>query len=132
MNGATLAELHNNWEMGSSIWASIIGFYPFNFVSTTKIVLAACFAIGPLLQRATSVTSVPITDSLRLLVPAVFSNSSLKMTNFSRYSVINGKPNYFTVISREFVSVIADHQARKPMNLNFPTRYCNGTCFGKV
>ncbi|KAJ4139770.1 hypothetical protein NW768_001114 [Fusarium equiseti] len=57
--GATLAESHRTWDYGSSAWSSILGFLHLHIrkIGLVSILMAFHFANGPLIQRATEVTT---------------------------------------------------------------------------
>ncbi|KAK0645530.1 hypothetical protein B0T16DRAFT_457548 [Cercophora newfieldiana] len=131
LRGSTLTGLHSNWEMGTSLWASLTGFFPFSSVPTAKIVVTACFAIGPLLQRATSVIAVPVTSTIPLSgIPAASLNSALNVTVSLEANAGNTANTFFSYASPELIGIIADHQARKPINVT--DIKCEGTCSGKI
>lgn len=123
LQGTTLARLHANWETGSSLWAALTAL-PHQYgswVSWARISVAVCLTIGPLLQRATSVTAVSLSSPLELSIPAATTNTSL---HFGEISTAGEG----VIITPELRAVIQDHQFSRPIII--ANTNCNGKCFG--
>jgi hypothetical protein len=120
LRGASLAKLHRDWAFGTSLWTSLTAGK--NFLSIMvfgNIFTALCLIDGPLLQRATSVVSRSIEQTVQL-------NVSLA-SDVSNFSTI---PGVVGSLSTEFVQVLSDYASGTPIQLSVSG--CDGTCTGKV
>lgn len=120
LRGAPLAKLHRDWAFGTSLWASLTaGKNFFSIMVFGNIFTVLCLVDGPLLQRATSVVSQSIEQTVQL-------NASLA-TDISNFTSI---PGVVGSLSTEFVQVLSDYASGTPIRLSVSG--CDGTCTGKV
>ena len=120
LQGGTLRELHQDWDYGMSIWASLTAGRNTNFVAIASILVSGAIIDGPLLQRASSVrqrtiqSSVPIMASIAPQLPKGYT------------AVIQGLSEYPSILNIPFVEVMQDYTNRIPITTGFEG--CDGDC----
>jgi hypothetical protein len=67
--GTQLKDLHNNWAFGSYFLDSLFSGFACNLVALASIAASLTPINGPLLQRASSITSIAQTTSVDLKIP---------------------------------------------------------------
>jgi Protein of unknown function (DUF3176) len=120
LRGAPIATLHRDWAFGTSLWTSLTAGR--NFLSIMvfgNIFTTLCLVDGPLLQRATSIVSRSIEETVQL-------NVSLA-TDAGNFSSI---PGVVGSLSSEFVQVLSDYADGRPIQASVSG--CYGNCTGKV
>lgn len=124
--GATLADSHRTWEHGSSAWSSALAILHLHIskIGLVSILMAFHFASGPLIQRATDVTTGTSME------PATF------QAQLSPYMFLEPTAYYMTrasvptTISTEFMNIILAHNNREPIKLDL--KGCDGVCSGTL
>ncbi|RFN49466.1 hypothetical protein FIE12Z_6255 [Fusarium flagelliforme] len=124
--GATLAESHRTWDCGSSAWSSILGFLHLHIrkIGLVSILMAFHFANGPLIQRATDVTTGFSTEPATFKAP-VSPDMFLEPTGYYQ----TRGPSVNTLASN-FTSVYLAFTNREPIRLNL--KGCEGICSGTL
>ena len=113
LGGGTLRELHQHWDYGTSIWASLSAGRNINFIAIASILVTGAIIDGPLLQRASSVrqrtlqSSVPIAASIAPQLPKGYT------------AVIQGLSEYPSILNIPFVEVMQDYTNRVPITSGF-------------
>ncbi|KAH0162851.1 hypothetical protein KCU67_g5780, partial [Aureobasidium melanogenum] len=124
----TLAALHNRWEHGTSVLSAATSFNTFDKVSAAKILIAATFAVNPLLQRASRSMNRIIETNTTVPFQLATTMSSFRDVGFtSAYTDTYSDP---IQLSSAMVTVMRDYTNRAPM-IN-QVGACPGNCTGTV
>ncbi|KAF2140451.1 uncharacterized protein K452DRAFT_252088, partial [Aplosporella prunicola CBS 121167] len=121
LSGGSLKELHFSWAYATSFKQSFFSGRQFNTIALACIITTLVSIDGPLLQRSSSVTTVPIIRNATI-------NASL-----SHDPLPNGYSGGYRIRSRDvtylklpFAQVTKAYQSRNDMQLE--TSGCNGVC----
>ncbi|EON62506.1 hypothetical protein W97_01729 [Coniosporium apollinis CBS 100218] len=125
LHGGTVESLHRNWGYGDSIWAVISPTRHFHSLRVAAFIVAFVAIDGPLLQRASSVSTAQHHSTVSLTLPIrpgpVF-NTTLVLGRLGPEDVIRSRNDY----TAEFSDIAQAYTNRKELILH-PNR-CRGTC----
>lgn len=124
----TLKALHNRWEHGTSLKSAATSFSSFDKISAAKILIAATFAVNPLLQRASRPYNSVIKTSLT--VPFRLATTILSIEDAGFISASRGNSTGTVQLSPLMVKVMRDYTNRSPMINEFGQ--CPGNCTGTI
>ncbi|MCJ1340724.1 hypothetical protein MMC09_006020 [Bachmanniomyces sp. S44760] len=119
-----VGDLHRNWDFGNSLLAAIMSGRHFNVIALACIVTAIVPINGPLLQRASHVTTGTVisTNNIQLsLAPAV-------PRGFTGYS--SGRSYAVSLLTSNFTPIANDYYSQAQINMT--NTGCQGTCSGRV
>lgn len=68
LRGSTVGDLHRHWEYGTSVLASVTSTRHFNRIALGTLIASIVVIDGPLLQKATSSTTRPLTSAADITV----------------------------------------------------------------
>jgi hypothetical protein len=122
--GATLAQSHRIWEQGSSAWSSALGLLHLHIskIGLVSILMAFHFANGPLVQRATSITTGTSTE------PATFRANLSPDMFLESTAFYQTRASVPTTLTTSFMKAILSFTNREPIKLNITG--CDGVCSG--
>ncbi|KAH0337226.1 hypothetical protein KCU74_g1689, partial [Aureobasidium melanogenum] len=120
----TLEALHNHWDHGTSIVSAATSFSTFDKISAAKILIAATFAVNPLLQRA----SRPYNMLAVANVTVPFQLGSIE----SSFQYLDFGPStfYSDALSPPMVEIMRNYTNRTPITNQLGG--CPGNCTGTV
>jgi hypothetical protein len=122
--GTQMKDLHETWAMGNSFDDALFSGTAFNFVALASIAVSLLPINGPLLQRASFVSSVVQTGDVNITIP-------MAQQFPDGYSgIITGRGGNVSVLTSNFTSVVAAFNANVPQNLT--DSGCRGRCSGTV
>lgn len=123
IKGSTIKDLHRVFEQASGFWDAALSGRHLNVIAFCTIMVTVCAAIGPLLQRATSVTTL-ITISSTTLVGHIASELP------QGYTANLGALQYdLTSVSIDFAKVLSSFEQNKALNLkDLGLSGCDGNC----
>ena len=120
LQGATLNDLHRHWLYGNSIWAALISWKHVNRVAVATLLVIAATLNGPLLQRASSVTSL-VQESPKDLSVQIATMLPNGFTGL--HSQFGGG---IALLKHPFTQVVLDYSNRIPLYANISQ--CDGSC----
>lgn len=122
--GTTVNDLHRYWNYGNSLWAASTSGRHFNLVALASIFAALTPVNGPLLQRASTVTSQTVQAQVPLLV-----SIAPELPN-GYTGTITGRGHAVALLSPAFTSVMRDYTNRQDIKMN--NTGCNGVCYATL
>ncbi|RBR21405.1 uncharacterized protein FIESC28_04942 [Fusarium coffeatum] len=124
--GATLADSHRTWEHGSSAWSSALAILHLHIskIGLVSILMAFHFANGPLIQRATDVTTGSSIE------PATFQAHFSPDMFEQATGYYQTRSSVASTLSTDFMNVILAHTNREPIKLDL--KGCDGVCSGTL
>ncbi|KAF4453294.1 hypothetical protein F53441_4024 [Fusarium austroafricanum] len=124
--GATLGESHRYWEHSSSAWKSFLGLLHLRIskVNLVSILMASHFANGPLIQRATRITTDLTTQKTTFHV--AFSPDQLSQPTGYYMS----RAQSISTLAGNFSRVVLAYNNRDPIKLDL--KGCDGVCSGAL
>ncbi|KAK8102534.1 hypothetical protein PG984_015680 [Apiospora sp. TS-2023a] len=125
LGGTTLGTLHNQWEHGTSVWASATSGRDFDRISLAKLMVLSVFAVNPLLQRALTSQVSTVEDIARVSTAIATDTQSMLDMNFTDTLTTAGK-----AVSEEMNQVIRQFAERVP--ITGAISGCNGNCSGTL
>ncbi|KAK5174063.1 uncharacterized protein LTR77_001143 [Saxophila tyrrhenica] len=123
--GTTLKDMHEDWGVGQFLFRAMVSGRRFNALALACLCGTLVAMDGPLLQRASSVTSstpqqpIPLNVSITPTVPAYF-------TGWSEYSLY---PLLSTDFTKDFLPIVREYIDQSPI---IGVTGCSGTCTGTV
>ncbi|KAH0365385.1 hypothetical protein KCU65_g6098, partial [Aureobasidium melanogenum] len=120
----TLEALHNHWDHGTSIVSAAISFSTFDKISAAKILIAATFAVNPLLQRASRPYNMLAVANATVPFQLASFKSSFQYLNFGPSTF------YSDALSPPMVKIMRDYTNRTPIINQLGG--CPGNCTGTV
>jgi len=139
LRGATLKEVHNYWEHGSSAWHAFLAGRNFNKIANACLLAFLVFVDGPLLQRASGIRAetLTVTTAVGGAGAAGGEGSGFQVWLVSErgfpanYSgVYMTRANTVSGITPAMAEVVRDFSSRKGMAIW--TAGCRGVCRGEV
>ncbi|KAG9519291.1 hypothetical protein KCU93_g8153, partial [Aureobasidium melanogenum] len=124
----TLETLHNRWEYGTSLKSAATSFSKFDKISAAKILIAATFAVNPLLQRASRPYNQVMVTNVTVPFQLATTQSSFQEVGFK--SVSTGTFYGAGQLSPLMVRVMRDYRNKSPIINQFGE--CSGNCTGTV
>lgn len=124
----TVEALHSRWKRGTSLKSAATSVSSFDKISAAKILVAATFAVNPLLQRASRpfnkimVWELPIPFQLAT-TQSSFEDVGFRSVSMSSYAAMGQ-------LSPPMVRVMRDYTNRSPIINQF--WQCPGNCTGSV
>lgn len=122
--GTTVNDLHRCWDYGNSLWAASTSGRHFNMVALASIMAALAPINGPLLQRASTVTTQSIQRETALKV------SIAPELPFGFTGVTTGRVRSVAMLSSNFTPVMRDYSNR--MDINMTNTGCDGVCYSTL
>jgi hypothetical protein len=124
INGAPLADTHRSWNCGRSVWAAAMAGKNSNFISLATILVTIAMVEGPIVQRASVVSTRQATKPISM-------SASLAPDLPPGYTAsATGNSFWPTTPTAEFSKVFSDYSTRATINAGF--QGCPGTCQASV
>ncbi|KAH0172830.1 hypothetical protein KCU67_g1558, partial [Aureobasidium melanogenum] len=124
----TLEALHNRWEHGTSLKSAATSFSTFDRISAAKILIAATFAVNPLLQRALRPYNQKTTSYVTVPFQLATAESSSKDVDFRSDSI--GMFSSTGQLGQPMIRVMRDYTNRAAIINEHGA--CPGNCTGTV
>ncbi|KAI9869326.1 MAG: hypothetical protein M1813_000115 [Trichoglossum hirsutum] len=124
IHGGTIADLHNHWDVGNSLFAALLSGRRFNLVALATVMSTVALVNGPLLQRASTVADLApraATDLQAQIItdwPGTYSG------------VITGRAHQTAILTKNFVKVMQDYTNRVSIKMRYTG--CDGTCSATI
>ena len=124
LGATTVGELHRAYDHGRNFWAALFAYRYVNFVAIACLMVTISPINGPLMQRASQITtdrssSVPVS----LEVPTAAEIPA----GFTAYT--SGRTQSVSFLQRDFIPVVSEWNTQSPIRLKTA---CSGTCTGVV
>ncbi|KAI9833511.1 MAG: hypothetical protein M1819_003670 [Sarea resinae] len=131
LQGGSLDEIHRTWSFGDSLLASVKHARHFRWISFARIMATLAMIDGPLLQRASTVTTHNVTTPVNMTMqiatglPVGYSGFATGLNN-------NFFPDQYSVplLTPNFAGVMSGYTNRVPMTPLFSG--CSGDCLVTV
>lgn len=125
VQGGTINDLHREWAYANGLWASLTAGRHFNLMALACLI-AACSPInGPLLQRASTVT----TEDLQNLKPIKIRIAPEIPADYT--GVVTGRTyGLASLLTTNFTQIMNAYSKREDIHLH--DTGCAGTCTGRV
>ncbi|CZR68352.1 uncharacterized protein PAC_18251 [Phialocephala subalpina] len=124
LNGAPLADTHRSWDFGNSIWAAATAGKNFNIISLATILVAIAMVEGPIIQKASIVSTRQVSKPISIL-------ASLAPNLPSGYTAVAIGHSYWpTMPTAEFSEVFSNYSTRATIQGGF--QGCPGSCQASV
>ncbi|KAH8687651.1 hypothetical protein BGZ60DRAFT_522299 [Tricladium varicosporioides] len=120
--GSTLTDLHHVWSYGTSVKSALLSGRRFNLVALAGLTVALAPLNGPLLQRASTISTMALHRNVRLTIPVA------QEFPFGYTGTITGRSHQTGFLTTNFSSVVQDYVLKKPVNLT--ESGCDGKCTG--
>ncbi|KAL2061842.1 hypothetical protein VTL71DRAFT_7220 [Oculimacula yallundae] len=124
--GSTIGELHGSWSYGNGVFSVLKAGCYFNLIALASILVTVVSIDGPLLQRASRVTTESFSDTSTITVN--LSPNTSMVSHPTGYST--GRAGGIDVLSKEFLLVLQSYSAGLAIQL--PYTGCNGSCTTEV
>ncbi|KAI9887435.1 MAG: hypothetical protein M1823_000772 [Watsoniomyces obsoletus] len=118
--GITVNDLHRRWDYGNSLWAATISGKHFNRVALASILVALAPINGPLLQRASTVTTRARVAPVMLSLPIV------RELPHGYTGMISGRARRTALLSAPFANTVKAYTNRSDIDMK--TTGCEGDC----
>lgn len=125
MHGTTIGDLHRQWSFGNSLRESAMSGRHFNRMSLARIMATAVVGVGPLLQRASTITSQS-SPTLGNLTAQIATTLPPDYTGFSK----SRSDWEIGSLTPEFTQVVLNYTRRIPVSTGFWG--CEGECNATV
>lgn len=122
LRGSTVGELHRTWAFGSNLWEVFGAGRNFNMIALASLLVSIVAVDGPLLQKASKVTSQQWTETSMVTV-GLGSNTSLLEHPTGYYT---GRAPVVSSLSSEFLTTIQQFNNRGAITLT--STGCSGSC----
>lgn len=123
-DGTTVNDLHRYWDYGNSLWAASTSGRHFNLVALASIMAALAPINGPLLQRASTVTTRPVQG-------ATYLSASIAPELPEGYTgIITGRGHTVALLTSTFTPVIREYTNR--VDINMGSTGCVGVCYSTL
>ena len=123
--GTTVAHLHREWHFGTSVGAALFkGIFRLNFMALACIMVAIAPINGPLLQRASRITSGYISRETNLKI----SISERLPDGYTGY--LSGRQGAVSLLTPNFTSIMNEFAVGIPANVTVPE--CKGMCAARI
>jgi len=123
-DGTTINDLHRYWDYGNSLWAASTSGRHFNLVALASIMAALAPINGPLLQRASTVTTRPVQG-------ATYLSASIAPELPEGYTgIITGRGHTVALLTSTFTPVIREYTNR--VDINMSSTGCEGVCYSTL
>lgn len=121
-----MGELHQSWAYGTGMLSVLQGGWHFNRVALASVLVGVVAIDGPLLQRASRVTTRSFAE-VREVEVGLFANLDMvgHPTGFS-----TGRALAIDILSSEFLPVVQSFSAGEFIALRYVG--CNGTCTAEI
>ncbi|RDL32562.1 uncharacterized protein BP5553_09018 [Venustampulla echinocandica] len=120
--GSHVSDLHNIWAYGTSIKQALFSGRGFNLIALACITAALAPINGPLLQRASTISTLAVNKPTTLTVLAA-QEFPLGYTG-----TVTGRAHTVGFVTSNFSSVVQDYVLKKPINIT--QSGCEGRCSG--
>lgn len=120
--GSNISDLHNVWSHGTSVRRALISGRSFNLVALACITVALAPVNGPLLQRASTITTASHNTEATLTILA----AQEFPTGYT--GTITGRAHAVGFVTSNFSSVTQDYVLKRPINVTHSG--CQGRCSG--
>ncbi|KAL5331841.1 hypothetical protein ACEPPN_001379 [Leptodophora sp. 'Broadleaf-Isolate-01'] len=124
--GSTVGELHRSWSYGTGLLSIVTEGRHFNTIALASILVTLVLINGPLLQRASTVTTKGFLDIS--MVTVNFSPNMSMVDHPTGRST--GRASGIDILSNSFLPVVQSYSAREPILLGYTG--CNGTCTTEI
>ncbi|QDS68507.1 hypothetical protein FKW77_010874 [Venturia effusa] len=122
--GTKLEDLHHIWASGSYFLAALSSGRAFNLVALACIAVSLTPINGPLLQRASTVTSAIRSSSVDLKIPLA------QQVPYGYTGMITSRSSSASILTTDFTSVVFGFNNNIPQNIT--NSGCAGRCSGTV
>jgi hypothetical protein len=129
LRGGTLYGLSRYWESGDSILAAAIPWHGFNLVTLATLLTSAVVFDGPLLQRASTVVSMPVVRLVNVTA-LIAQEPPYGATGFGEF--VTGETTGLdrVLMGQTFAQVFRSYITRAPLTTSFTG--CVGNCTGTI
>jgi Protein of unknown function (DUF3176) len=124
LRGATVRDLHYQWSSGDGFWTALFSGRHFSLVSLASIATTLVVIDQPLIQRASTVISTPISYPVNVIAQI----SPEIPYGYTGYQIGRGADQQ--VMTGPMISAFNDYNSQNPMTTNFSG--CTDTCTGFV
>jgi hypothetical protein len=124
LRGATVRDLHHQWSSGDGFFSALFSGRYFSLVSLASIATTLVVIDQPLIQRASTVVSAPITYPVDILAPI----APEIPWGYTGYQI--GRGGDQQVMTGPMILAFNDYNSQNPMVTEFSG--CNDTCTGFV
>ncbi|KAE9979303.1 hypothetical protein BLS_009932, partial [Venturia inaequalis] len=122
--GTKLEDLHNIWASGNYFFAALSSGRAFNLAALACIAVSLTPINGPLLQRASSVTTATRSSPVALKVPMA------QEVPYGYTGMITSRSSSASILTADFTSVVFGFNKNIPQNLT--ESGCQGRCSGTL
>ncbi|RDL40421.1 uncharacterized protein BP5553_00400 [Venustampulla echinocandica] len=124
LRGGTITDLHNHWDHADGILPALFSGRQFSLVALGTIAVTVMVIDQPLIQRASSVITIPRTFPVNVTAPI----APEVPWGFTGYQI--GRRTTDQVMTQHMISAFNDHNSQAPIFTGFSG--CNDTCTGYV
>lgn len=124
LHGGSIKQLHRQWQVSNGLLSAALHSFPPNIWSLAKLAAVFSLVIGPILQRATSVSTVSLTRAEDKVLSVAQTNSTYNFNEVDLgtplYSISNmsDADNLQGYLTPEFVQTISEQRHHKPLGVN--------------
>lgn len=122
--GTKLEDLHNIWSSGNFFFAALSSGRAFNLAALACIAVSLTPVNGPLLQRASSVTTAARSSPIALKIPMA------QAVPYGYTGMITSRSSSASILTADFTSVVFGFNKNIPQNLS--DSGCLGRCSGTI